>query len=356
MFRRSMCRLALALLMPWSAAALAAPTTGPVAVPACADAAQPVDEQGFVTLGGIEQWVTVKGEHCGNPIVLFLHGGPGNPLTPFADAMFGSWTRDFTLVQWDQRGAGMTYGRTRPSEDDPLTIPQLVSDGAELATYLARRFGQRKVILWGSSWGSVLGMHLVHAHPDLFHAYLGSSQMVSSRENAAQSYAQLLARARATNDAEALAVLQGVGAPPWTDPRSFGKVRRVIRRYEAQRTVAAPKAWWAPPALYATPQAQADYEAGEEYSFLQFVGLKGVGMASTINLPQLGTEYRVPLFFVQGAEDLLTTPDVTRRFVDSLKAPHKALVVLPQVGHDPNALMLEAQLQLLRERIVPLVR
>jgi len=352
MFKRSIAALAAVLLPIW---VFAAPDAPPAA-PACTSAAQQVDEQGFVKLGGIEQWVTVKGERCGNPLVLFLHGGPGNPLSPYADAMFGAWAKDFTLVQWDQRGAGMSYGRNRPGEDEPLTIPQLVSDGAELAAYLAQRFGQKKVILWGSSWGSVLGIHLVHAHPELFHAYLGSSQEVEIRQNESQSYAQLLARVQAAQDPAALAVLQAVGAPPWTDPRSFGKVRRVIRAYEARRTVPAPKAWWQAPALYATPQAQADYEAGEDYSFLQFVGLKGNGMASQIDLPRLGTEFQVPLFFVQGAEDLLTTPDVTQRYVDSLKAPQKALVLLPQVGHDPNQLMVDAQYRLLRERILPLIR
>ena len=352
MFKRSIAVLAAALLPGWACAAPAAP----LVTPACTSPTQKIDEQGFVKLGGIEQWVTVKGERCGNPLVLFLHGGPGNPLSPYADAMFGAWAKDFTLVQWDQRGAGMSYGRNRPGEDEPLTIPQLVSDGAELAAYLAQRFGQKKLILWGSSWGSVLGIHLVHAHPELFHAYLGSSQQVEIRQNESQSYAQLLARVQAAQDPAALAVLQAVGAPPWTDPRSFGKVRRVIRAYEARRTEPAPKAWWQPPALYATPQAQANYEAGEDYSFLQFVGLKGDGMASQIDLPRLGTEFQVPLFFVQGAEDLLTTPDVTQRYVDSLKAPHKALVVLPQVGHDPNRLMVDAQFRLLRERILPLIR
>ncbi|MDL5030347.1 alpha/beta hydrolase [Pelomonas sp. APW6] len=356
MFQRSIALLALALPLHVGAAPAPAAAALPAATPACATPAQKVDEQGFVTIGGIEQWVTVKGDRCGNPIVLFVHGGPGNPLSPYGDAMFGAWARDFTLVHWDQRGAGRTFGRNPTGDDVPLTVSQLVSDGIEVTAYVAQRFGQQKVILWGSSWGSALAVHMVQARPALFHAYLGTSQIVDEGENGVQSYAQLLQRVQAAQDKEALTVLQAVGSPPWTDPRSFGKVRRVIRRYEAQRTVPAPKAWWQPPALYTTPQAQADYEAGEDYSFLQFVGLKGDGMASTINLRKLGTEFQVPLFFVQGAEDLLTTPDVTQRYVDSLKAPVKALVLLPQVGHDPNPPMLDAQYRLLRERIAPLIR
>jgi len=82
---------------------------------------QPVHEEGFVAIGGIEQWVTVKGDNCANPIILFISGGPGNPLSPYSDAVYGAWSKDFTLVQWDQRGAGMTYGRSPPTRDAVLS-------------------------------------------------------------------------------------------------------------------------------------------------------------------------------------------------------------------------------------------
>ena len=322
----------------------------------CASPAQKVDERGFVSIGGIKQWVTVKGDSCANPIILFLSGGPGNPLSPYSDAVYGAWTKDFTLVQWDQRGAGMTYGRSPPSPDAKLTIKQMSDDGAELAAYLAHRFGKQKVILWGSSWGSILGVHMAKAHPELFYAYLGTSQAVSYRENETVSYAKLLGLARAADDSDSLAVLEGVGAPPWADPRSFGKVRRVVRKYEAKVTTPAPKQWWTPAAEYTTPKALADYEAGEEFSFLAFVGLNGDGMFSQVDLPNLGTEFTIPMFFVQGAQDLLFTSDVTQRYYNSLNAPQKALVLLEHAGHDPNQDVIDAQYQLLMERILPLTQ
>jgi pimeloyl-ACP methyl ester carboxylesterase len=323
---------------------------------ACTSATQRVDEKGFVTLGGIEQWVTVKGDSCANPIILFLHGGPGNPLSAYADAVYGAWAKDFTLVQWDQRGSGMTFGRSPPGPKDALTIQQLSSDGAELAAHLARRFHQPKVILWGSSWGSILGVHMAKAHPELFYAYLGTSQGVSYRENPAANYAKLLGLARAAQDSAELAVLEGVGPPPWADPRSFGKVRRVVRAYEAKSATPAPLHWWKPAADYATPEATAAYEEGEEFSFLAFVGLKGDGMFSQVDLPSLGTDFAIPMFFVHGAQDLLFTPEVARRYVDNLKAPQKAFVLLEHAGHDPNQEVVDAEFKLLKERILPLTR
>ncbi|WP_205123619.1 alpha/beta fold hydrolase [Cognatilysobacter lacus] len=307
-------------------------------------------------LGRIEQWVTVKGDSCANPIILFISGGPGNPLSPYSDAIYGQWAHEFTLVQWDQRGAGMTYGRNPPAEDSALTLEQMRDDGTELAAYLARRYGQKKVILWGSSWGSILGVSMAKAHPELFHAYLGTSQLVSYRENEATSYAGLLALARKAGDADALAVLEGVGAPPWSDPRSFGKVRRVVRKYESKVTTPPPAAWWKPASPYATPKALADYEAGEEYSFVNFVGMHGDGMYSRVDLPRLGTDFAIPMFFVEGAHDLLATPDVAQRYYESLHAPQKALALLEHAGHDPNQDVVDAEYRMLKERILPLVK
>ncbi|MHB1057162.1 MAG: alpha/beta fold hydrolase [Rhodanobacter sp.] len=325
--------------------------------PACASAKKGrLDEKGFVVIGGIEQWVTVKGDSCANPVILFISGGPGNPLSPYSDAIYGAWSKDFTLVQWDQRGAGMTYGRSPPAEGTALTLKQMRDDGNELAAYLARRYGKKKVILWGSSWGSILGVYMAKARPELFYAYLGTSQLVSYRENQAVSYAGLLALARAAGDKASLAVLEGVGAPPWSDPRSFGKVRRVIRKYEAKVATPPPAHWWTPAAEYATPKAQADYEAGEDYSFLSFVGMHGDGMFSQVDLPRLGTDFAIPMFFVEGAHDLLATPDVARRYYDSLKAPQKEMVVLEHAGHDPNQDVVDAEYKMLRERILPLAK
>ncbi len=324
--------------------------------PGCAAPHAPVAESSFVAIGGIAQWVTVKGDDCANPLILFIHGGPGNPLSPYSDALYGAWAKDFTLVQWDQRGAGMTYGRNLPAPDATLTMKQMSDDGAALAAYLAHRFGKKKVILWGSSWGSILGVHMAKAHPELFYAYVGTSQLVSYRENQALSYARLRAVAQAADDQAALAVLDAVGTPPWTDPRSFGKVRRVIRKFEARVTTAPPAKWWTPAPAYATPKAQADYEAGEDFSFLNFVGMKGDGLFSQVDLPALGTDFAIPMFFVEGAQDLLATPDVAQRYYASLTAPQKDLVLLPHAGHDPNQDVIDAEYKLLKERVLPLTR
>ena len=313
----------------------------------------PVNEQRFIEAGGIRHWVTIAGSDCANPVVLYVHGGPGNPLSPFGDALFAGWRERYTVVLWDQRGSGMTYGANPPGEGEPLTIGQLRDDGLALATQVAAHLGQDKLILMGSSWGSVLAVHMAQARPELFHAYVGVSQVVDGRANLADAYTRVLALARQAGDAEHLPRLEALGTPPWTNPRNFGVMRRAIRKYEALATEAPPKEWWKPAAIYATPKAQADYEAGEDYSFLQFVGLHGDGMLSKVDLVALGTSFSLPVYLVQGEQDLLTSATVTRAYFERVQAPGKALVIVPHAGHDPNRPLMEAQFKLLQERVRP---
>ena len=316
---------------------------------ACAEPGKAIDEQGFVRINGIEQWVTIQGESCANPVILFVHGGPGNPITPTAHNVYGPWEKDFTLVHWDQRGAGMTYGRNRPADDEPLTMEQLTADGIAVAEYAMRHLGKRKVLLWGSSWGSMLGIQMAHARPELFDAYIGAVQLIEYKANQTALYAKLVQLAQAANDQESTRKLDALGAPPWADPRAFGIARRIDRKYEALVTDPPPPWWRKPAPQYSTPKYEADYTAGEDYSYVQFVGLKGDGIFSRYDLYRMGTRFALPVYFVMGKEDLLSSADIARRYFDAIDAPFKQFVVVARAGHDPNEPMLDAQYQVLRQ-------
>lgn len=327
-----------------------APTFGLLPDLQCTSAGKAVDEKGFVRIGGIEQWVRIKGGSCANPIVLMIHGGPGNPTTPYADNYYKAWEKNFTIVQWDQRGAGMTYGRNAPAEDEPLEVTRLRDDGLEVARFAARRFGKRKVILMGGSWGSVLGVYMVKSVPSIFCGYISSSQVVGPLLSQANIDATI-ALARAAGDQEAIARITALGPLPWTNPRSPGVFRRVVRKYEGLRTDPVPGAWNSNPPEYTTAKAEADYMAGEDYSWLQFVGMRGDGIASKIDLYKLGPTFALPFYMVQGKEDLWTMPAPSKRYFDSIAAPRKEYVEVARAGHDPNPPMLDAQYRLLKERL-----
>jgi pimeloyl-ACP methyl ester carboxylesterase len=333
-----------------ASASAAAPAFGLLPDTICTTAGKPIDEKGFVRIGGMEQWVRIKGSSCAHPIVVLVHGGPGNPTTPFADSVYQPWEKDFTIVQWDQRGAGMTYGRNPLADDVPLEVEQLRDDGLAVAHYAAKRFGKRQVILMGGSWSSLLGVQMVKSEPTLFCGYISSSQITGPLPDQA-SIDATLAQARAAGNQESVARIEALGPLPWTNPRNVGILRRVIRKYEGMRTVPSPKAWRLSPPEYASAKYEADYEAGEDYSWLQFVGMKGDGIASKIDLYKLGPRFDVPFYMVQGQEDLLTMPAPSRRYFDFIRAPRKEYVLVPGAGHDPNPPMVDAQYRLLKERI-----
>ena len=322
----------------------------------CIAEAQPVREAQFVSIGDSEQWVTIRGDSCANPVVLFLHGGPGNPLSPYADTIYGPWARDFTLVHWDQPGAGRTFGRNPPTDDATLTLERIVQDGIALAEYLTQRLSKKKIVLMGGSWGSIVGVKMVEARPDLFYAYVGVSQVVSYRDNLKASYTKLMALARAKGDQVSIAVLESMGPPPWVNPRHFGQLRRITRPYEAAVSTPAPSNWWVRAAEYNTPQILEEYEGGEDFSYLQFVGFKGNGIFSKVDLPASGSTFAVPVFLIHGAQDLVATPEVAQRYFHGIKAPRKEFVMVPNAGHDPNSALVEAQYQILRQRVLPLAQ
>jgi pimeloyl-ACP methyl ester carboxylesterase len=304
---------------------------------------------GFIPIGGIEQWISVRGDDKRNPVILMIHGGPGNPLSPYADTLFGGWHKDFTLVQWDQRGAGRTFGRNPKQSGEQLTIAQMTSDGIAVAEHVRRTLGVKKMVLMGSSWGSALAVHMAKARPDLFHAYIGGAQLVEHKDNLASAYSRTLALARANNDAKSVEVLEALGAPPWTNPRSFGALRRVTRIYENKHTIPAPKTWWQPAEEYSTPDYEKEYEGGEDYSYIQFVGFKGDGMLSTVDLPKLGTEFAIPVYLFHGEHDLVTDIAIARRYFEAIKSPAKEFIVVPLAGHDPNQPWIDAQAKLLKQ-------
>jgi pimeloyl-ACP methyl ester carboxylesterase len=323
---------------------------------ACKAGQRQVNEEGYVKIGGIEQWVTVKGDDCGNPVLLIVHGGPGNPNTIFGQLPYVAWEKDFTIVQWDQRGAGRTYARNPATAEGVLTIAGLANDGNEVAAFAAKHLKAKQVILFGGSWGSALSVHMAKSRPELFVAYLGTGQLVNGRENETDSYRKLMGLAKAASDGKAIAALEAMGAPPWTNPRHPGQFRKISRGYEAKTTTPAPKGWFALAPAYESPKMQADYEAGEDYSWIQYVGMKGEGIHATLDLYKLGTDFKMPVFMVVGEQDLTTTPEVAKRYFDAIRAPKKEYFLLPATGHDPNPAMIEAQYNILKTRIAPMVK
>jgi pimeloyl-ACP methyl ester carboxylesterase len=170
-----------------------------------------IDRVSFVPLGGLEQWISIRGEDRSNPVLLVVHGGPGEAQWPAA-GIFKPWEKAFTVVQWDQRGTGHTYGHYGEKTPD-VALDRVSKDGVELAAYLCRELHQKKIIVLGHSWGSLVAVHMVQLRPELFAAYVGTGQSASWAATLDIQYDLLLAKARQDGDQTTVKELQTIGRP-----------------------------------------------------------------------------------------------------------------------------------------------
>lgn len=341
-------KLALALLMVCYCS-LASPQSGTI------------DEQHYVTIGGIEQWITIAGNDSSRPVILFLHGGPGSVLSPYCNAIYGGWKDDFILVNWDQRGAGRTFGHNIPGEVDenywinnPLTVDRMVQDGIELSEYLVKHLGKQKIILIGTSWGSILGVKMAMARPDLYYAYLGHSQFVNLAENMKNAYGRVYELAEKSGDTISVGTLDELGIPPYKSARNAGQLLRIIKKYERDNSVTPPENWWKLPPEYDNAEDSRNRYDGDDYSFIYFVGHEELGiksMVSGINFIEDGFKFEIPVYLVEGEEDILTSPEINRPYFDKIEAPEKEYYLLPGAGHTQNEAVVEAEYSIVKTRI-----
>lgn len=321
-------------------------------------------EERFIKINGIEQWVTMKGENS-KPVILFLHGGPGSTLSPYADAIYGEWEKDFILVQWDQRGAGKTFGKIAPAElspeylkSNPLTIEQMTRDGIELAEYLIKYLGKQKIILFGTSWGSVLGVQMAVKRPDLFYAYVGHSQIVNPPENLVNVYQKVFQMVQKANDQKSLDALILIGKPPYDMAKSVGQLLRIVKKYERENSMPAPDSWFELSANYDNEKDAQHRSDGDDYSFINYVGDKQFGikpMITTINFLKNGLDFKIPVYLIQGEEDILTPKEITQAYFNQIKAPKKKFIVLTETAHGFNLPVVKMQYEVMKEYILPLI-
>lgn len=276
-----------------------------------------IREERFVPLGGIEQWVTIRGHDTANPLLLILHGGPGSSYTPF-NPWLGEWEREFTVVQWDQRGGGKTFLRT---EDAPyLSLERLVADGIELAESLVARI-ERPILLMGSSVGSLLAAIMVKRRPELFSAYVAANVLTSDPDDDAYRLVREWAERR--GDKRAVRDLERIGPHhrQWSPDESLIFSKIAIKASEG-----------VPDMIYDLMLPALMYDP--DYSMRDIRQLEsGMTLALHELQPQyedydfdaLGWEYEVPVAVVQGEGDMISPVLLARRHFDRIQAPRKRL-------------------------------
>ncbi|MCP3469127.1 alpha/beta hydrolase [Bradyrhizobium sp. CCGUVB1N3] len=294
-----------------------------------------IQEGMYVKIGGIDQWIQIRGEDRGNPVILFVHGGPGASTIPISSS-WQPWEKYFTVVQWDQRGAGRTLRMTGESIAATMTLAQMTEDGVEVAEYLRAHLHKDRIVLIGHSWGSFLGIHIVKQRPDLFYAYVGTGQVVGKQTFEKQfelTVTHLKALAQAANNRVALTELASISPSPGWDPAKHD----IMQKWEKLLPLPSIEAFQLVSPI--PPPFMPDFSLldwyywrrGVAFSATQLRGRNGPMLQS--DLWSLGTDFSIPLFFFEGTEDFNTPIEPVYAYFQQMKAPQKEFVRFEGADH-----------------------
>jgi pimeloyl-ACP methyl ester carboxylesterase len=309
-----------------------------------------------VRLGGADQTIMIRAADPDRPVLLYLSGGPGQSGLAFSRALADGWVDDVVFVDWDQRGTGKSYAALEPTA--AVTFDQAVADTIELAELLRERFDESGIYLMGESYGTVLGVMAAERRPDLFHAYLGSGQMVNIRETDRRIYDDLVAYAERTGDADLTARLAAMGAPPYSDlPWSNAQV---MIWYDLLYRPYTPSAGY----LARGEAAGLDPFGmlGSEYTLIEKANvLRGLMDMFMVMYPQVydvdlrrdAASLEVPVVVLDGAAELAGRRDLALSWFDALDAPSKRLVTYDDAAHSVAFEQADEVERLLVEEVIP---
>ena len=310
--------------------------------------AAPIDAGFFAPVRGEDQWITLRGADAANPPLLILTG-PGAAFSRMAP-FFAPWEADFTLVQWDQPGAGATFAK---NGEAALSLDRLAVDAAAVAEVALTRLGAPKLIVLGISGGSILGLKLAKARPDLVAACVGTGQIVHWGRQQTLGYKLALDAAFERGDATAVAELRGLDAPPYpgtADEMIFSKhANRFTLAEQAAFAALGPETAAAlaapPPGARYVPQGLALPEPRER-GLRAYLAVRDE--IAAFDAWSLGLSFEVPMLFLQGDADHYTPTAEVAAYAAAITAPTAEVVTVPGGGHSA-VFMREAFLELLTQ-------
>lgn len=282
-----------------------------------------IEESYAARIGGIDQWISVRGKDRDNPVILLVHGGPGSAELAIGWTFQRGWEDYFTVVQWDQRGAGKTWSLNDPEAVIPtLTMDQMTGDVIEMIEHVRQKLGKEKVIVLGDSWGTIIGLKAAMARPDLVAAYVGHGQVINMQRNEEEGFRLTLAAAQADGNAEAVAALEALAPYPGDltvarigDQRTWSIHYGGLAAYRENAS-----AWFR--AMRLSAEYDEDvlkaYDAGSLASITALMPELRAADLDTV------TQSPVPVFLLHGRRDLTTPPSAVRGWIETLEAPVKA--------------------------------
>ncbi|QQQ29176.1 alpha/beta hydrolase [Chryseobacterium indoltheticum] len=263
-------------------------------------------------VGNIKQVVSYSSSKDA-PLILFLHGGPGSSRMKQAESFSNILQKHFTVVQWDQRGAGRTDALNKSSV--PITLNLMENDTYELINLLLKKFNQKKLYLVGESWGTVLGFKMAEKHPELLNAYIAFSPVINQTKSEQIVLEKLKLDAKSKSNTEAQEELNKVKIP-FNSYEDMYYSRKWMFSYDGH------------------PFAEKDLpllkQYMEDWSKTWLPTWNEVMKQNLfVELPKI----KCPVFFFLGEKDLQTNFGIANDYFQILKAPKKKMYAFKNAGH-----------------------
>lgn len=312
----------------------------------------PIDRKERVLLGGLRQTIHIWGTKKENPVILFLHGGPGIPNRHGIAKNHLDLTDDFTIVAWDQRGTGGSYFGC-PAQS--LTLERLVGDCAELLEHLCRTLGKEKIFLLGGSWGTELGTLVCQKHPARVAGYIGYGQVVNGIENENLSYAFALKKAEEAACQEDVDALRRIGPPKdgQYTPVFEGLMtqRRIMKKYGGHSTKGGGYFKNTVLPILTSPELSLPEKYGTAKGYKVCLARMWPTIVHYDFVRDCGP-FSMPYYIFQGRHDNNTPSALVQAYYDSISAPDKDLVWFEHSAHGPLGEEPEKFKALLREKFL----
>lgn len=305
----------------------------------------------YVSINGINQYLFHSGTKNDNPVMLFLHGGPGCPESLFAHAFQEKWEDIFTVVHWDQRGSGKTLTN---NPDKYPTIDSMLKDLFEIIQYLKKKYNKQKIIILGHSWGSILGSIFIKQYPEEVAYYIGVGQVINMLANERVGYEKVKELILQSNDKKSLKKLEAVGNYPGDNfDSSFmekcAKIRKLQGKYNLSVKIGLPIII----TIFKSPIFKlSDIFAMEKATI---ANKKIIEFLPSFNLNLELEKYKVPIYYILGENDWQTPYVIAQEYYNRIIAPNKNLYLIPNAGHmtmlDQPQLFFEALLDINNKEI-----
>lgn len=299
----------------------------------------------YISIAGIDHYLLHYRSKPEDPVLLFIHGGPGQTESCFAFAVEEYAERNYNIVYYDQRGAGKTWLKNKKSKPDTETLK---NDLLEIVLYVKKAYGKEKIGILGHSWGSVLGSMFALEHPEHTLCYIGCGQVINIIENERTGYAILKSAVEKSGNRKDIRKLEKIGEypPDYFDMnvyRKMGQVRSLQGKYGLAQGVGKTviDLWRRSPVM----------GIKDLLPFMTgiMINMQVMSELMSFDLRAKGDCYEVPVYYVLGENDCQTPTQISMKYFEELQAPDKMLYLIPDAGHAPMIDNVEEYRKALRE-------